>query len=74
MSAQRFFYFSREVDRALARVLRGGHSVRDAGLVASKVVLLESAILTHGMPYPANVNMARRVQEIIRSQVKIDKT
>src|SRR5689334_10814380 len=31
------------------------------------VVALESTIISHGMPYPANVAMAREVEEIIRS-------
>ncbi|KAM4676558.1 uncharacterized protein O3C94_009010 isoform 1-T2 [Discoglossus pictus] len=31
------------------------------------VVALESTILTHGMPYPENISMAKQVEEIIRS-------
>ncbi len=32
------------------------------------VVALESTIISHGMPYPQNVQTARRVEEIIREQ------
>ncbi len=52
---------SPEVERAL-RCAPGGPA-------ASRVVLLESAILTHGMPYPDNWNMAKDVQGIIREKV-----
>lgn len=36
----------------------------DAG---SAVVALESTIISHGMPYPQNIQMARKVESIIRS-------
>ncbi len=32
------------------------------------VVALESTIITHGMPYPGNIEMARSVEAIIREQ------
>lgn len=32
------------------------------------VVALESTIISHGMPYPQNVQMAREVEDILRSQ------
>ena len=32
------------------------------------VVALESTIISHGMPYPENIKMANRVEEIIRSE------
>ena len=31
------------------------------------VVALESTILSHGMPYPDNLDFAHRVEEVIRS-------
>lgn len=37
---------------------------REAG---SPIVALESTIITHGMPYPQNLNMARQVEEDIRA-------
>ncbi|KAI9219516.1 Indigoidine synthase A like protein-domain-containing protein [Blastocladiella britannica] len=41
--------------------------VRDALAASRPVVALESTIITHGMPYPANVETARAVESIIRS-------
>ena len=40
--------------------------VRTALAEGRPVVALESTIISHGMPYPANVAMAREVEEIIR--------
>lgn len=34
------------------------------------VVALESTIITHGMPYPANLETALKVENTVRSQVK----
>lgn len=33
------------------------------------VVALESTIITHGMPFPHNLNTAIQVEEIVRNQV-----
>lgn len=33
------------------------------------VVALESTIITHGMPYPHNLETARAVEDIVRKQV-----
>lgn len=38
------------------------------------VVALESTIISHGMPYPQNVETARRVEEIVREQGAIPAT
>jgi pseudouridine-5'-phosphate glycosidase len=40
--------------------------VREALAEGRPVVALESTIISHGMPYPANVAMAREVEQIIR--------
>lgn len=40
--------------------------VRDALSTGGPVVALESTIISHGMPYPDNVAMAREVEQIIR--------
>jgi len=61
----------------LRHVLQLSKEVRQAlvkaptNILASKLVLLESAILTHGMPRPQNWQMVKEVQDIIRSQVEI---
>jgi pseudouridine-5'-phosphate glycosidase len=41
--------------------------VRDALAEHRPVVALESTIISHGMPYPDNVAMAREVEDIVRS-------
>lgn len=38
------------------------------------IVALESTIITHGMPYPANVEMARQVEEDIRANGAVPAT
>lgn len=40
--------------------------VREALASRRPVVALESTIVTHGMPYPANLDMARGVESVIR--------
>ena len=47
-------------------MLRLSDEVRDALGSGGPVVALESTIISHGMPYPANVAMAREVEAIIR--------
>jgi hypothetical protein len=43
-------------------------SVQYALLNKKPVVALESTIITHGMPYPKNIETARKVEETIREQ------
>ncbi|XP_075712019.1 uncharacterized protein LOC142748716 isoform X2 [Rhinoderma darwinii] len=38
------------------------------------VVALESTIITHGMPYPQNISMARKVEEIVRANGSVPAT
>lgn len=46
-----------------------------AALRASRpLVALESTIISHGMPYPENVKMARKVEEIIRGEGAVPAT
>ncbi|TRY72383.1 hypothetical protein TCAL_04749 [Tigriopus californicus] len=63
-----FLRFSPEVQR----ILHQCQSPWD--LLASQIVLLESAILTHGMPYPTNLEMAHQVQNIIRDRGAVPAT
>jgi pseudouridine-5'-phosphate glycosidase len=42
--------------------------VRDALADGAPVVALESTIISHGMPYPQNVEMATEVERIIRAE------
>jgi pseudouridine-5'-phosphate glycosidase len=46
-----------------------------AALAAGKaVVALESTIITHGMPYPQNLAMAREVEDVVRAQGAVPAT
>lgn len=40
--------------------------VKEAQAAGKPVVALESTIISHGMPYPQNVEMAKQVEQIIR--------
>ena len=40
--------------------------VAEARAKGAPIVALESTIITHGMPYPQNVETARRVEETVR--------
>ncbi|HQC30391.1 MAG TPA: pseudouridine-5'-phosphate glycosidase, partial [Acholeplasmataceae bacterium] len=42
--------------------------VLDALQEGRGVVALESTIISHGMPYPENYEMAKKVEKIIRSE------
>ncbi|MBL1097617.1 pseudouridine-5'-phosphate glycosidase [Streptomyces coffeae] len=51
-----------------------GEEVRDALRDGRPVVALESTIISHGMPYPQNVEMATEVEAIIRAQGAVPAT
>ena len=71
----------RERERGIARVptsavsspttgaglIRLGSDVSRALAEGRPVVALESTIVSHGMPYPENLAMARSVEEVVRS-------
>ena len=42
------------------------HEVASARVAGKPVVALESTIISHGMPYPQNVQTAREVEQIVR--------
>jgi pseudouridine-5'-phosphate glycosidase len=48
--------------------------VRDALEAGRPVVALESTIISHGMPYPENLQMARDVEAIVRSEGAVPAT
>jgi pseudouridine-5'-phosphate glycosidase len=48
--------------------------VADAVAEGRPVVALESTIISHGMPYPRNVQMAREVEAIVRSNGAVPAT
>ena len=45
------------------------HSIQVLDAIANNrpVVALESTIISHGMPYPRNIEVASRVEAVIRS-------
>lgn len=48
--------------------------VKQAVLERKPVVALESTIITHGLPYPANIEMASQVQNLVRKANAIPAT
>ena len=42
--------------------------VTQAKSLETPLVALESTVLTHGLPYPENVELARRMEEIVRQE------
>jgi pseudouridylate synthase len=48
--------------------------VADAKAKGLPIVALESTIITHGMPYPGNLQMARSVEAIIRAEGAVPAT
>jgi pseudouridine-5'-phosphate glycosidase len=48
--------------------------VANAKAAGKAIVALESTIITHGMPYPGNLDMARSVENIIRREGAIPAT
>ena len=48
--------------------------VAAAKAAGAPVVALESTIITHGMPYPGNLEMAESVESIIRAEGAIPAT
>jgi pseudouridine-5'-phosphate glycosidase len=55
-------------------VTRPSEEVRDALAAGRPVVALESTIVTHGMPYPENVETARSLEQEIRSRGAVPAT
>jgi pseudouridine-5'-phosphate glycosidase len=55
-------------------LLRFSPEVRQAIVEGRPVVALESTIISHGMPYPQNVEMANKVESIIRNEGAVPAT
>lgn len=51
--------------------LHVSEEVRNALESNKPVIALESTIITHGMPFPQNVECAKEVENIVREQVTI---
>lgn len=48
--------------------------VKQAKAACEPIVVLESTIISHGMPYPQNVKMARKVEQIVRASGAVPAT
>ena len=59
---------------ALDGLVSVGAEVAEALASGRPVVALESTIITHGMPYPQNVETARAVEEVVRSGAAVPAT
>ena len=59
------------IDPALIRVLP---EVQEAWNEGQPVVALESTIVAHGMPYPANLETAQAVEAIVREEGAVPAT
>ncbi len=58
----------------MKNILHISDEVRSALEAGKPVVALESTIISHGMPYPQNVETALKVEEIIRQQGAVPAT
>jgi pseudouridine-5'-phosphate glycosidase len=56
------------MDRPLPGSFVFSDEVKQAMVQGLPVVALESTIISHGMPYPQNVTVAKEVEDILRSQ------
>lgn len=55
-------------------LIRLSQEVKEALDHHQPVVALESTIISHGMPYPQNVEMARKTEQIIREHGAVPAT
>lgn len=56
------------------KILQVSEEIREAMIAKKPIVALESTIISHGMPYPENVEMALNVEQIIREEGSIPAT
>lgn len=56
-------------DKKFHSLIDLSNEVRESLNLKKPIVALESTIITHGMPYPKNIETAIEVENIVRSQV-----
>ncbi|MEG2116583.1 MAG: pseudouridine-5'-phosphate glycosidase, partial [Clostridia bacterium] len=61
-------------DLKLNKYLEISNEVKEALTTGKPVVALESTIISHGMPYPKNVETALRVEQVVRENGAIPAT
>jgi pseudouridine-5'-phosphate glycosidase len=62
------------ITEAIQRLLEIAPEVADALAANRPVVALESTIITHGMPFPANVETAKDVENVVRGNGAVPAT
>ncbi len=62
------------MNNAISQYLTYTDEVREAIESGKPIVALETTIISHGMPYPQNIEMARTVERIIREQGAVPAT
>jgi hypothetical protein len=65
---QRGFSTSRLNNNKTGNIIQIDEAVQDALAHNRPVVALESTIVAHGMPYPENLNLSKKVASILRSK------
>lgn len=70
----KFRHFSLNVARTRGAVVDVHPEVEDALASNKAVVALETALITHGFPYPANVELALSLEKIVRAQGSVPAT
>jgi pseudouridylate synthase len=58
----------------MAGLLRLGAEVQDALATGRAVVALESTVISHGLPFPTNLEVAQRMEAIVRRQGAVPAT
>ena len=58
----------------MVKFLKVSNEVLDAIAHDKPVVALESTIISHGMPYPQNVETAQKVEQIVRDNGAVPAT
>ncbi|WP_156290638.1 pseudouridine-5'-phosphate glycosidase [Oceanobacillus salinisoli] len=58
----------------MEKYLEFSKEVQEAKEAGKPIVALESTIISHGMPYPQNVKMAREVEQIVRDNGAVPAT
>lgn len=56
------------------RILRISPKIKQALATSKPIVALESTIITHGMPYPANLQTSLEVEDIIEREGAVPAT
>ena len=73
-NARILFKSSGKSSRTMKDLIQISDEIKAAINDGLPVVALESTIITHGMPYPRNLEMARLVEQTVRDQGAVPAT